>query len=408
MSKEYRSCRWLEGGIYFSFGDLYVCCIRHSSNKGCPQICDFHGGPLPLEKIRETKRDLKEKNQLDVDTPCKGCGHLEKRRWKKKVYPLDLIGIGNFTVCNLACSYCYTSQLDSQHIADLRKPTYEILPLVESLIERGLLAPDSNVLWGGGEPTLLGEFEPVMGLMLGHGAKAEINTNGTILSDAIKRGFASGQIEALVCSVDAGMRETFLDMKKVDLFDTVWENLKQYVRMDRDKVITAKYVFVKQNTSEKDIVGFVEHCSRCGIGKIAIDVDYGQLSGTMDAAFVEAMARMAFEVINRGIFFSWGANMDKRDGLRIRLKLLEHVLDRLDCVDGNSFYDHYCDIIDSLAEELVRDEASRTRIARNVISVSATRLGRLTEARHVGRLSRGVQALRKLYLRFLVKCLRDQ
>ena len=86
---EYKSCDWIESRLVLDQKILKFCCIGHSGPKGYVPVCDYDGGPLPVEKILEARQKLIEQNNTPgVETLCTGCHFLQKKDWKAADAPM--------------------------------------------------------------------------------------------------------------------------------------------------------------------------------------------------------------------------------------------------------------------------------------------------------------------------------
>lgn len=271
---EYFSCKWIESRVVLDLDRLRFCCIPHSGNKGYVKICDYTGGPLPVEEIREARRRLTEQNNDPAaDSECKGCHFLEKRDWdaERPKALFDAVYVSHFSMCNLRCRYCYVYLREG----DLINIGYNILPLFQGMIADGHLEPGSYVEWGGGEPTILREFPEVQALLRERGCRQQVSTSGVRFSPEIEQGLLEGSMQA-VTSVDAGTRETYQEVKGRDAFEKVWENVTRYARTGGD--MTVKYILRSNNSSERNVREFVRKLAESGARKLVITPDQWEIA----------------------------------------------------------------------------------------------------------------------------------
>jgi radical SAM family protein len=267
----YRSCEWIESRLVLGPTDLKFCCVPHSDcTRGWVSICEYRGGPLPVAHIlAERARLVERNNQGDPTSPCHGCRYLREDDWT----PLpgnarfDWIGVDNFFRCNLRCIYCDLVIHEDWHLPDL---AYAIEPVLRELIEGGLLAPGTTVVWGGGEPSILPGFEAIQRLLLDQDLTQQINTNAVRYADVITEGLARGRVE-VVTSVDAGTPRTYERIKGGDCFDRVWANLARYARTGGD--VYAKYIIRRDNLDRRDLAGFVRQCVEADVRKVVLSLD---------------------------------------------------------------------------------------------------------------------------------------
>jgi uncharacterized Fe-S cluster-containing radical SAM superfamily protein len=268
-SGAYASCRWLEEGIAFNRRSLNACLIVHH-HRGFPFLCDFNGGEVDLGKVLAARAGIIKENQHGGHESCRGCPHLATKRWRKPRKPIGLMAIAQFSRCNIECNYCYL-QTQDRSVFEAGFDPYEVLPAIKGLVRDGACARKLVVDWGGGEPTVYGEFDETLEFLTRAGATTWVHSNGTRLPRPIAQGMETKRVNIL-CSVDAGKRETWKRMKRRDLFEVVWRNLGEYVRTGCRVVL--KYIVKEENCGEEELRLFVERAVGIGAKELVIDIDY--------------------------------------------------------------------------------------------------------------------------------------
>lgn len=268
-SKPYPSCPWLEGGLAFNRRSLNVCLVAHHG-RGFPYLCDFNGGNIDMSALQEARARIIAANQNGGHASCRGCPHLVTRKWPRPRYPVRLMGIAQFSRCNIECSYCF---LQTQHpsVFEAGFDPYPVLPPIMKLARDRQLDPHLVVDWGGGEPTIYPEFDAVLEFLTRRGALTWIHTNGTRLPRPIQHGLPTRRIHIL-CSVDAGTRQAWKRLKNRDLLETVWRNLHQYIRLGCRVML--KYIMKEENCSQAELHAFLSRALRIGARELVLDIDY--------------------------------------------------------------------------------------------------------------------------------------
>lgn len=270
-------CEWLDRGLAFSPRGLHICCVCHHGDRGWLPISDFSGGEIPVQRIREARASYIEAINSGGLKECEGCGLLEKRVWSPAPYLVQVVNLSHFTRCNLNCRYCYL-QLEKKNTSWWNDPEglaaghrpLALYDTFQAMMDNGLLAPDGVINWGGGEPTLLAEFEPLLGLLVAGGRWNYVATNGVRYSTALAAGLADGHA-AMVCSVDAGTAATFKALKGHDCFDGVWAHLNAYAATGGN--VQAKYIAIGMNCNSEDAREFVRRSAEAGVRGLICDVD---------------------------------------------------------------------------------------------------------------------------------------
>ena len=270
----YTSCRWLEHGISFNTDHTEMCCLR--CHKGGGRITlqnDFTPEKCDWDNILKIKNEYIEnaKNGI-LPKECEGCFELCRKNWKKDQY-IDTIHFDYWTKCNCNCIYCYTST-DKQSYNTFE--SYKILPVIEDLFRKNLFKPTGEITFAGGEPTLLDEFDDLIGLFLEKGTKLKIHSSGLKYSEALAKGIEKGQI-TLVLSSDSGTKEMYQKIKQVEGFDIFWENAKRYAEhqpKDNKHLVATKYILIPElNTKKSEINKWFNLNKKAGIKCVAGDVE---------------------------------------------------------------------------------------------------------------------------------------
>src|SRR5262249_43391166 len=225
-------------------------------------------GVFPLDKVLEVRRRIREAHRSGAGYPeCAGCAHLQKRDWPQPRYPVEIVGIANYSYCNIECSYCFLQTQDPASFAAGYKP-YRLLPVLKDLMASGTLAPHAIIDWGGGEPTYYREFDELFEALLAHGTRHYLHTNGTRLPAAVRRAAHPERIH-VICSVDAGLPQTYVAIKKHDYLERVWTNLEEYLRLGVG--VTLKYIVKSENCADAELDAFLDRAVRIGARDLIVD-----------------------------------------------------------------------------------------------------------------------------------------
>lgn len=268
---KYTSCIHLEHGITFFSNSVQICCISsHQGGGSIVEIPNYKGELIDWDKFFEKRNQLREgaRNGVTPDK-CSGCYYLKEQEWNKENY-IDEVLIGHFTHCNCNCIYCYT-EADKKFFNANR--TYNIYPVIKDMIEKKILSKNATITFGGGEPTILQEFEELVYLLLDYDVyNIRIHSDGIKYSPAIEKGLKLGKI-TLITSVDSSSKEIYEKIKQVPCFDKVWENLAKYAKT-KNGLIRTKYVLIPGvNDNLKEVKNWLKKTYDSGIKHIAFDIE---------------------------------------------------------------------------------------------------------------------------------------
>ena len=280
--EKYVSCKWLESGVCFDNGvygsNVKLCCYMSAPGGGNTMIFeDYHGEKIDWKKFFAIKREYREIQKRGEIVPgCVGCVFLEEREWQQDDY-IDSIIFDHFTKCNCCCSYCYTEE-DKKRYNTLK--TYNIYPIIKDMFDKKIIRTGGAIGFGGGEPTILPEFDKLIDLLLKNGfSNMRVPSSGIKYSKMIEKGIKTGQLSVVV-SIDSSSRETYKKIKQVDAFKTVCKNLQKYAKAQKYSYnVISKYIIIPEiNDNHEEIDNWLKFNKENNIGIIVIDIENSWLT----------------------------------------------------------------------------------------------------------------------------------
>lgn len=280
--ERYISCKWLESGVCFDNGvygsNVKLCCYMSAPGGGNTMIFeDYHGSKINWEEFFRIKREYREiQKRGETVAGCVGCVFLEEQDWLQEDY-IDNIIFDHFTKCNCCCTYCYTEE-DKKRYNTLK--TYNIYPIVKEMFDKKIIRRGGAIGFGGGEPTILPEFDKLISLFLKNGFDdMRVPSSGIKYSRVIEKGISTGQL-SVVISIDSSSRETYKKIKQIDAFNKVCANLKKYAKAQRRTFnVISKYIIIPEvNDNKEEIDNWLKFNKENNIGIIVIDIENSWLT----------------------------------------------------------------------------------------------------------------------------------
>lgn len=273
----YKSCEYIEHGLYFSTDSVYHCC--HLVGRGFDNekvLSDYHGEKLDWQQIIDIKNKKREAHKRGEISPCcQNCVHLREQEWGDENY-VNQIFIAHFTKCNSNCVYCFTSK-DKKYYNSYKE--YPILPVLEDLKNNNNLHFDGTVFITGGEVTELRDFDKIVDFFEKNNQKHYfIQSSGIKYSKSIEKILASGKGEVNI-SPDAGCKDTYKRIKRVNDYNRVIDNLKKYNEKSAgESILISKYVIIPNvNDNMREIDMWFDTCQQIKLKDIALDMESGFL-----------------------------------------------------------------------------------------------------------------------------------
>ncbi len=275
--KRYISCPWIEYGIDFDLGvygsNLKTCCYMSAPGGGnLILVNDYRGEKIDWKnffKLRNSYRKLQERGKTIPQ--CEGCIFLHEAEWEQKNEITHII-FDHWTHCNCKCTYCYTEE-DKNSYNNLA--TYNVLPIVKDMLDKNILKPGGAIGFGGGEPTMLEEFEELIGLLLKNNfTNIRVPSSGIKYSPIIEQGIALNKL-TVVISIDSATKDTYKKIKQIDAFDKVCENIIKYANAQTTVgTVVSKYIIIPgTNDTISELDKWLTFNKENNILSIAIDVE---------------------------------------------------------------------------------------------------------------------------------------
>lgn len=271
---KYKSCVWLEYGIHFDIDSIKTCCQYSSLGGGDTRIIeDYNGAQVDWDKIFEYKRAIKDIHKSGgTFHKCEGCIFLEELDWDENDTYISMINLDYWTKCNCHCTYCHTHK-DKEYYNS--KVNYNFLPIVKDMIDKNILRPNGHVSFGGGEVTLLEEFEELLDIFLDFNVGfIRIHSACMDYSKSIEKGLKKGNVD-LIVSVDSGTKELHRKIKEVDVYDNVWKNLKNYAKaQSKPTLVKSKYIVIPGvNDNRGEIIKWLKKSKEVGIKSVIQEIE---------------------------------------------------------------------------------------------------------------------------------------
>ena len=271
----YYSCPWIEHGLVFFSYKLAMCC--HCGHEGSAQAVirnNYVGQKIDWDrvfKIKDMYRRFHKKGKINKG--CIACPYLKESEWDNAKY-IDNLYISHFTNCNSKCMYCFAAK----HPEDFAKERlYQVLPIIKEMYDKSILRQGGIISFGGGEPTLLDEFEDIVTYLLNNyfwGIR--VHTSGIIYSPALAR--AINEIRGyVVVSVDSGSSETYKKIKQVPLYDKVRETIRKYALQTTflgRYLVSAKFIIIPGiNDTIEEIENWMKANYDAGLYTTVLDIE---------------------------------------------------------------------------------------------------------------------------------------
>lgn len=208
---------------------------------------------------------------------CEGCHFLETKDWDNinTKREFKTVQISHYLRYNSNCIYCENNTPYNQK--DKTPDTYNSVPIILDMIEKGYINTNTHMDFVGGEPTLYYKFEELLSLLIENKIKDIIvHSNVILYSKAIETGIKKGCV-SLCVSVDAGSKDIHEKVKGVKSFDKVWKHIKKYAKAKNPLMknrIELKYIIIPDlNDTEEQIELWINRSIKACVNNLVLNAD---------------------------------------------------------------------------------------------------------------------------------------
>ncbi len=274
---KYRSCHSIEGELFFNHLNKIGYCCMLTPHGGQPVLYENYNGELIDWDEFFKKRDehielMKKGSSLPA---CSDCLWIKEATWNKREREFRYILLNVWVKCNLFCIYC--SNHKDKNVINKTKE-YNLVPVIKDMLEKKLITKNTKIDIAGGEATLDRNFNELLSLLINNGVKdININTNATIFSESIKKGIEKGVV-SVISSIDSGTPKKFEFIKKRNLWNTVWQNIKEYSSNINSKIynnsVRTKFIIIPNvNDKKSEILRFILKSKKANVSGVILNID---------------------------------------------------------------------------------------------------------------------------------------
>ena len=254
--------------LVFEERALQPCCNTHSI--AVPSF-SFAGGAVDMEAYTRHIASVAQEVQKQNPKVCAGCPDLVPLSHSVCVPKLRFAVLSlnhHRHICNCRCVYC-----------DLWKPGQHprpiaILPAIQSLYEQDALEKNCAVSWGGGESTLLPDFEATGRWLREHDYFQYVHTNALRHSVWIDEMLSTGGGKINI-SLDSGNAAAYARVKGGDWWNDVMASMEKYfVAAITPEQIDIKYIIFEENNKIADVEQFFQICRRFGVVNVQLSFNF--------------------------------------------------------------------------------------------------------------------------------------
>lgn len=279
-----RACRQINPGQFVLQPDMISACCNCGSGYGEEPVLIYNMKYLPYKDFTDERdfidflKVLLQRKNIFWNAINKGwvprCSHCALLI--KEDIPVQDKGVElNIQVneqCQLKCIYCCQWQEEGR----IKHPTYNYYSLLNKMYS--MLTEKSIVVWTGGEPLLLKEFNQLLITFSRIVLQQLIFSNSIHFSETLASLLAPENC-FLITSLDCWNEESYKAVHQKDYFTQVCDNLKRYAAFSSTsrECIFVKYILTPINSSKGNVLIFLKVCKELGIKNVVLSFNRDKL-----------------------------------------------------------------------------------------------------------------------------------
>lgn len=291
-------CSYLVRDINFEADAIQPCCNTRALRR-LPRFPFSGGRRLDMGEYRKHLEQTLEAIQ-EPGGMCAGCDQLvdlDVPEGKRLALDPQFATVSfnmHRHLCNCRCVYCSLWEKPSK--------AYEVLPALKSLASQHSFRPDCFFSWGGGEPTILREFESASRWIFEQGYLQYVHSNALRFSPVLAELLRSGR-GGLNVSLDSGSPEIYRAVKGVDGFAKVVANIGAYAEAAKSPdAVELKYIVFEKNNSRDEVDRFFDLCRSAGVRRVQLSLNFLEVNaGALSEATLDAAAWFLYRAVALGM-----------------------------------------------------------------------------------------------------------
>jgi pyruvate-formate lyase-activating enzyme len=309
-------CNAFVDTIFFSSNSLLTCCYpKFYSTLPTVELSSNY-----KKSIDEVLAIFKDRANIEREIhPCRDCTNFTHGKFSSSEDNAAIKRIHFSHIpeasCNFKCTYCSVNEVESGF--DYKSLNYSderVIECIRYLIENKLISNlTTSIGFAHGEIGVFKYREEYLNLISGF--YNYFTTNCSVYIENIHNFLMSGSA-VLNTSLDCGTAKTFYKIKKVDVFEKVYNNIIRYSE-NAPNTIELKYIFLPGlNDNERDIYNFIEIAKKIKVRKVLIDMDKNS-NYLIDEEYAAKIKYMIELCISEKIPYEIGKGNISKENLRL-------------------------------------------------------------------------------------------
>ena len=271
---KYTSCFYLRSVAVVWEDKIFHCC----------QLGDLRNQPSYVsinnsDWDETTSNFLQHRNQVIEDlkngkkTMCDGCQNLENKYWFDNLEKISVLAISPNYPCQLSCKYCFipsNAKNASKNAQIIQKAKELNIYEMMRVFEEKVLDLNEPIQLSGGEITILPNKKHILQCLSRY--PLQIFSNCVVYDKSVSEIISRTDGSFLNVSIDAGTQKTYYEIKGMDVYETVLNNIRRYAK--EGAIIEIKYILLPDNCDKENLDGFLLFCREIAPRCINVSCDF--------------------------------------------------------------------------------------------------------------------------------------